>query len=98
MSDVEAVTDLTLCDREPITRLERIQSFGFLLAMSRDWTVVRASANLAQLLGIEPAAAIGTGLDDLVDPQALHDIRNRMGFLVSTQGVERLYSVPLIRG
>ena len=26
--------DLSICDREPITRLERIQSFGFLLAMT----------------------------------------------------------------
>jgi hypothetical protein len=34
MSDIEAPPDLTLCDREPITRLERIQSFGFLLAFT----------------------------------------------------------------
>jgi light-regulated signal transduction histidine kinase (bacteriophytochrome) len=38
--------DLTECDREPIANLERIQSFGFLLALSIDWTVARASANL----------------------------------------------------
>jgi light-regulated signal transduction histidine kinase (bacteriophytochrome) len=98
MNELDSPVDLTLCDREPITRLEHIQSFGFLMAMSNDWTVVRASANLGTLLGIAPTAAIGAKLDDLVDGQALHDIRNRMGFLVSTQGVERLYSVPLIQG
>jgi light-regulated signal transduction histidine kinase (bacteriophytochrome)/CheY-like chemotaxis protein len=98
MSDIEAPPDLTLCDREPITRLERIQSFGFLLAMSKDWTVVRASANLSMLLGIEAAAAIGAKLDVLVDRQALHDIRNRMGLLVAAQGIERLYGVRLVPG
>jgi len=98
MSDIEAVPDLTLCDREPITRLERTQSFGFLLAMSKDWTVVRASANLVTLLGIECADAIGAKLDDLIDRHALHDIRNRMGFLVSGQGIERMYGVALVPG
>jgi light-regulated signal transduction histidine kinase (bacteriophytochrome) len=98
MSDVEGPPDLSLCDREPITRLERIQSFGFLLAMSKDWTVVRASANLDMLLGIDATAAIGARLDDLVDRQALHDIRNRMGFLISAQGVERLYGLGLVPG
>jgi hypothetical protein len=95
MSDVEAPPDLALCDREPITRLERIPSFGFLLAMSTDWTVVRASATLGMLLDVEAAAAIGAKLDDLIDRVALHDIRNRMGFLVSTQGIERLYPLYL---
>jgi light-regulated signal transduction histidine kinase (bacteriophytochrome)/CheY-like chemotaxis protein len=98
MSDAEAPPDLTLCDREPITRLERIQSFGFLLAMSKDWIVVRASANLGMLLGIDAAAAIGRKLDDLVDRQALHDIRNRMGLLISAQGVERVYGTDLVPG
>jgi light-regulated signal transduction histidine kinase (bacteriophytochrome) len=47
--------NLTSCNLEPITRLERIQSFGFLLAMSRTWVVVRVSANLEEMLGINPA-------------------------------------------
>ena len=34
--------DLTICDREPITKLDLIQPFGFLLALSNDWTVARA--------------------------------------------------------
>ena len=57
--------DLTSCDREPITFLDRIQNFGFLLALSNDWTIVRASANLCDFLGIEAAAAIGTRLDTI---------------------------------
>jgi light-regulated signal transduction histidine kinase (bacteriophytochrome)/CheY-like chemotaxis protein len=90
--------NLASCDLEPITRLERIQSFGFLLAMTRTWVVVRVSANLEAMLGILPAAALGTTLDSFVDAEALHEIRNRMTGLTATGGVERLYGVPLING
>jgi hypothetical protein len=51
---------------------------GFLLALSRDWVILRASANLEQMLGIDPRAAIGNALDSWVDCESLHDIRNRM--------------------
>jgi light-regulated signal transduction histidine kinase (bacteriophytochrome) len=98
-SDTEYVLpNLTSCDVEPITRLERIQSFGFLLAMSRIWIVVRVSANLEAMLGITPAAALGTTLDSFVDAESLHEIRNRMTGLSATGGVERLYGVSLING
>jgi light-regulated signal transduction histidine kinase (bacteriophytochrome)/CheY-like chemotaxis protein len=98
-SDQEGeLPNLTSCDLEPITRLERIQSFGFLLAMSRTWVVARASANLEGMLGIKPAAALGTTLDFLVDTESLHEIRNRMTGLSAAGGIERLYGVPLIDG
>ncbi len=89
--------DLTVCDREPITFLERIQSFGFLLAMSNDWTIVRASANLNEFLGVEAEAVIGTQLETILGERAQHDIRNRMGMLYAT-GSERIYNVELLRG
>lgn len=91
----QSVTD---CDGEPITRLDRIQSFGFLLAMSRTWVVVRVSANLEGMLGIKPAAALGTTLDSFADAESLHEIRNRMTGLSAIGGVERLYGVSLIGG
>src|SRR6202034_3808956 len=81
--------DLSICDREPITRLERIQSFGFLLAMSRNWVITRASANLASMLGIEALSALGASIDTLIDRESLHEIRNRMTGLSMTGGVER---------
>ncbi|HMH30673.1 MAG TPA: HWE histidine kinase domain-containing protein [Steroidobacteraceae bacterium] len=90
--------NLTDCDIEPITRLERIQSFGFLIAMSRTWVVVRVSANLEEMLGIKPTAALGTTLDSFADSDSLHEIRNRMTGLSATGGVERLYGVSLIHG
>jgi light-regulated signal transduction histidine kinase (bacteriophytochrome)/ActR/RegA family two-component response regulator len=91
-------SDLTQCDLEPITRPERIQSFGFLLAVSREWQVISASANLAEFLGIDPLAALGVELDLLVNPEALHAIRNRMTGLSSLGGIERIYGVSLIVG
>jgi light-regulated signal transduction histidine kinase (bacteriophytochrome) len=90
--------DLTICDREPIDHLERIQSFGFLLALSIDWTVARASANLESFLGAAPQAAIGRKLDALVEPEALETIRGRVSSLHSTKGVERLYGLTLLSG
>src|ERR1700679_4854 len=90
--------DLSICDREPITRLERIQSFGFLLAMSRNWVITRASANLVSMLGIEALSALGASIDTLIDRESLHEIRNRMTGLLMTGGVERMYGVKLVDG
>jgi light-regulated signal transduction histidine kinase (bacteriophytochrome) len=89
---------MTFCDLEPITRLERIQSFGFLLALSRDRIVSRASANLEQMLEIDPRVALGESLDAPVDRESLHDIRNRMSGLLLTGCVERIYGVSLVKG
>jgi light-regulated signal transduction histidine kinase (bacteriophytochrome) len=89
--------DLTICDREPITRLDRIQPFGFLLALSNDWTIVRASENLKAFLGVPAAAAVGRRFDRLIGEQAVQDIRDRMSLLYAT-GSERLYGVRLLAG
>ena len=93
-----ALPDLSICDREPIARLERIQSFGFLLAMSRDWVITRASANLAAMLDVAASSAIGVTLNTLIDIESLHEIRNRMTGLSMTGGVERMYGVKLVDG
>ena len=93
-----APVDLAECDREPITRLERIQSFGCLLAFAKDWTTVRASANLEAFLGVKPEQVLGASADDFLDPETLHDIRNRMLALFFTRGTERLFGVSLREG
>ncbi|WP_242139564.1 HWE histidine kinase domain-containing protein [Sphingomonas sp. TREG-RG-20F-R18-01] len=96
MSDTDpSLPDLTICDREPITRLDRIQSFGFLLALSNDWTIARASANTAEMFGVAPDMLIGRPLDSVISRQALHDIRNRMTILQATSS-ERLYDIGLV--
>ena len=91
------IPDLTICDREPITRLDQVQSFGFLLALSDDWVVVRASANVAAFLGVTPDVMIGSSLDRWISKQAVHSIRNRMAKFLSA-GTERLYGVELLPG
>jgi light-regulated signal transduction histidine kinase (bacteriophytochrome) len=96
-SDVQKQPDLTSCDREPITKLDRIQSFAFLAALANDWTIVRISENAADFLKAKPAKLLGVRFDTLISEEALHDIRNRMAILPSTGG-ERLFDVPLVQG
>ena len=81
----------------PFIPLGRIQSFGFLIALTRDWVVCRVSNNLEAILGIRPGDALGATLDSLVDLEALHDIRNRLLGLSATGNVERMYNVTLVK-
>ena len=98
MSDYQhTAPDLTACDREPITRLDQIQSFAFLIAIANDWTIVRASENVKDFFRAKPEKMLGARFDVLISDTALHDIRNRMAILASTGG-ERLFNVDLVRG
>jgi light-regulated signal transduction histidine kinase (bacteriophytochrome) len=54
--------DLTNCEREPIHVLGNIQAFGFLVTVTADWLVARASANLQDFIGIHPDAPLGQPL------------------------------------
>lgn len=87
--------DLTICDREPIHLLGAIQSFGFLLAVSSDWLVSRASENLAEHVGMAWGDALGQPLDKVLSEEAVHDIRNRMAYLQGEDSVERLLRIRL---
>jgi len=92
---LQPAPDLSACDREPITQLDRVQSYGFLLGFANDWTVVRASANLARFLGTEGNQAIGMPAERVLAQTALHDIRNRLVMLQPPDGTERLFGVRL---
>ncbi|KKC26380.1 HWE histidine kinase domain-containing protein [Sphingomonas sp. SRS2] len=93
--DTTEQPDLTVCDREPIHLLGAIQSFGFLIAVSADWLVSRASENLVEHLGTDWADAIGQPFDRLVSEQAVHDLRNRIAYLQGEDSVERLLRIRL---
>ena len=95
MSEAEFHVDLTNCDREPIHLLGAIQPVGFLLALSTDWLIARASANVAEYLGHTPEDLIGNPLSDFFDAQLIHDLRNRCAYLVNSDTVERLFSCEL---
>jgi light-regulated signal transduction histidine kinase (bacteriophytochrome)/CheY-like chemotaxis protein len=95
MSTKPINVDLTNCDREPIHQLGAIQPIGFLIALTADWMIARASANLAQYLGMAPDDVIGRPLADIFTQRAVHDLRNRTTLLRGPDAVERIFSVDI---
>ncbi len=98
MSQAASPVDLTNCDREPIHQLGSVQPFGFLLAVSADWIVTRASANLSQFLGIAHAEAVGRPVSSILVPDALHSLRNKLATLRGPDVVERIFGIALTSG
>lgn len=90
--------DLTNCDREPIHILGAVQPIGVLIAVSGEWIIQRVSANVGAFLGVEPAEALGSPLKALIDPEALHAIRNRTAMLSGEDAVERIFGCRLKSG
>lgn len=90
--------DLTNCDREPIHILGAIQPIGFLIALTADWLVTRASANVEAFIGEAAEALLGRPLDDIFSKKAVHDLRNRAAILRGPDAVERLFDAELIEG
>jgi light-regulated signal transduction histidine kinase (bacteriophytochrome)/CheY-like chemotaxis protein len=96
VTDTIQAVDLTNCDREPIHALGEIQPIGFLLVLSSDWFVQRASANVDQYLGQPVEDLIGKRLADVLPARAIHDLRNRVSMLRGTDAVERLFGCRLL--
>lgn len=91
----EREVDLTNCDREPIHILGAIQDFGFLLALSADWLVVRASENVGQWLPGSVDDILGQPLGEIVTPEAMDTIRRCVHGLSGPDGIERAFGVVL---
>ena len=72
-----------------------IQPCGYLLELSLDWIVLRASENIHHLLGESHVTLIDEPLGRFVHSQALHDLRNLFSRLSGTTGVGRAYGVRL---
>jgi light-regulated signal transduction histidine kinase (bacteriophytochrome) len=79
------VTDEDIC----------IQPAGFLLELSLDWIVRRASENVHHFIGESHVTLIDEPLGRFVQAQPLHDLRNLFARLSSTTGVARAYRVRL---
>ncbi|MCJ2125165.1 HWE histidine kinase domain-containing protein [Methylobacterium sp. J-077] len=88
--------DLSSCDREPIHILGAVQPFGFLLAVSPDWIVARASANAPDWLGQPVDAMLGLPLDQLMDGEAIHVLRGHLQTLRGPDAVDRVFGVRLL--
>lgn len=72
-----------------------IQQAGYLLELSLDWIVLRASENIHHLLGQSHVTLIDEPLGRFVHAQALHDLRNLFSRLSATTGIGRAYAVRL---
>lgn len=94
-TDPGTPVDLTNCDREPIHLLGRVQAYGCLMAVSKDWIVRHASANLEGLLGVTADAAIGMHLQDLIVSDGFAQIRSSLRRLSDAQDQLRLFGVVL---
>jgi light-regulated signal transduction histidine kinase (bacteriophytochrome) len=72
-----------------------IQAGGFLLELSLDWIVLRASENIHHLLHESHVTLIEEPLGRFVHAQALHDLRNLFSRLSGTTGIARAYGIRL---
>jgi hypothetical protein len=72
-----------------------IQQGSYLLELSLDWIVLRASENVHHLLGESHVTLIDEPLGKFVHAQALHDLRNLFSKLSGTTGIGRAYAVRL---
>lgn len=72
-----------------------IQPAGFLVQLSLDWIVLRASENVDQFLGESHVTLIDEPLGRFVQAQALHDLRNLFSRSSGSTGIARAYRVRL---
>jgi len=72
-----------------------IQPCGYLIELSLDWIVERASENVHHLLNESHVTLVGEPLGEFVHAQALHDLRNLFSRLSGTTGIARAYRVRL---
>lgn len=72
-----------------------IQPAGFLIVMSLDWIVQRASENVDDFLGKSHVTLIEEPLGRFVQAQALHDLRNLFSRLSGSTGIGRAYRIRL---
>jgi light-regulated signal transduction histidine kinase (bacteriophytochrome) len=102
--------DLTACDREPIHIPGSIQPHGILLALRlSDRTLAYASANIADIFGLDPSATLGRPFAEvlpdlargfetqLADPPPAGTTRTLRTIVVSTANGERAYEAAISR-
>jgi len=77
-------------------REAQIQPSGFLLELSPDWLILRASENAHAFLGEYHQRLIGEPLSQFTLAQPLHDLRNSLSRQRSSNGIARAYRVRLI--
>ena len=86
--------DLTNCEREQIHIPGRIQSFGCLIAVTRDWIVRRASQNVSEFLPGTVDEIVGKPLREVLDPHVIDVLRERSRDIDARDAVERIFDLP----
>jgi len=81
--------------REEAAEPAAVQAGAYLLELSPDWIVLRASENIHRLLGESHVTLIDEPLGRFVHSQALHDLRNLFSRLSGTTGIARAYGIRL---
>ena len=92
---METVDELDMIAEPQGTPGEGIQPAAYLLELSLDWIVLRASENIHHLLGQSHVSLIEEPLGRFVHAQALHDLRNLFSRLSGTTGIGRAYAIRL---
>jgi light-regulated signal transduction histidine kinase (bacteriophytochrome) len=95
LTDELQPVDLTNCDREPIHQIGTVQPFGFLLTLSSDWLISRASVNIEAFLGVPHSQILGRPLTQLLSSNAVHALRNRLASIRGQDFVERVFGLVL---
>jgi len=90
---MEATQELTAEPRN--ADADAIQAGAYLLELSLDWIVLRASENIHKLLGESHVTVVDEPLGRFVHAQALHDLRNLFSRLSATTGIARAYGIRL---
>jgi light-regulated signal transduction histidine kinase (bacteriophytochrome) len=73
----------------------QVQAGVYLLELSLDWIVLRASENIHHILHQSHVTLIDEPLGRFVHAQALHDLRNLFSRLSGTIGIGRAYGIRL---
>lgn len=89
---------INLAASEPLSpqqASDTAQACSFLLELSPDWLIQRASENAHGFLGEYPARLIGEPLSNFTLAQPLHDLRNSLSRQRSSNGIARAYRTRL---
>jgi len=95
MEAAEEMESVTTADAEA-QPTAGVQSAGFLLELSPDWLIIRASENAHSFLGEYHQRLVGDPLANFTLAQPLHDLRNSLARQRGSSGIARAYRIRLI--
>ena len=95
-ADPDPAVDLTNCDREPIHLSGAVQGYGCLISSSSDFMINHVSANVQELLGLDPSAVIGVRLVDLLPEKTIHDLRTKLQLIRIDTGAARIFAMDVM--